>query len=232
MKERRGNAVDTLLWYTTQILPSRLTIVSRCCTHGHASLLRNLIAKDQKGWQQIVYSPYSANMAKGLYLQTVKAGHTEVLSILIENDMISSKKSTSQLGKLLKTASKKGHTQTLALLLDKAPLLASSEIELDAGSMMCGANIFCKCLFAACKFGHEEVAKLLLERHPEKNAAVNMVFRGSQNLAPTALHQACIGGSIAMVRFLLASGAQCLHNHGNVDPPLFLAVKHGHLGKC
>ena len=233
MKERRGNAVDVLLWYTYLIrLTCRLTIVSRCCIHGHSSFLRNLIAKDQQWWRQIVYSPYSANMAKALYLRTVQAGLTDVLSILIGNDMISSKKSTCQLGKLLKSASKNGHTQTLALLLDKAPLLASSEVDLNSGSMICGAKIFCKCLFGACKSGHEEVAKLLLERHPEKNAAVNVVFRGIQNLAPTALHQACIGGSIAMVRFLLASGAQCLqNNHGKIDPPLFFAVERGHLSK-
>jgi len=94
--------------------------------------------------------------------------------------------------------------------------------------------MFSDSLFAACKHGDVGVVKVLLDHHPEKDAAVNVVQEVYTN-APTAMHHACRGGSVDMVRFLLASGVQSWESQPFelkklVEPPLFVAIKYGHFG--
>ena len=130
---------------------------------------------------------------------------------------------------------KKRHAQTLSFLLANGPILTplpSKETEKE-GSLICGRALFVDCLFRACKKGYVDVVKVLLDHHPDKYAAVNVVAEFHKN-AITAMHHACRGGSVGMFRFLLASGAKSWKARpklqGLADPPLFLTIKHGHFG--
>jgi len=193
----------------------------RCCSHGHHILLLPLLAK----------LTCSASVQHELFLKTVAAGHVHILSIFLEKGMVSS---PSNLSILVKCASEKGQVQTLSLLLRNSALLAPNLQEnRRAGGFICGRRAFCDSFFVACKNGDVEVAKLLLEHCKNVRDAVNATD-GTDVFAPTAMHHACVGGSIDMVRFLISAGALSTTARrspfARADPPLFLAISHGHFG--
>jgi len=228
----KQDAAQALIWYDLHSFPQlhfhlhagNLLLVPRCCCHGHHILLRPLLA-NQKG-----EGPLS--LTHELFLKTVQSGHSHILSILIEQGMIASPLHFSD---LIKCASEKGDTLTLSLLLDKPPLSPARAQKPEV--FVFGKHAFCDAFFVACKNGDVDVVKIFLARHPKKDGAVN-VFGGTDPFAPTALHHACIGGSVDMIRLLLTAGARYLgrdspvpqHMYITADPPLFLAITHGHLG--
>ena len=144
--------------------------------------------------------------AHELFLKTVQFGHVPVLSILIEQGMAPK---PLNLNALVKCASENGQAQTLSLLLRNAALLSPfSPLEKRAEGFVCGKRTFCDSFFVACKNGDKEVVKLLIEHSDQKGRVVNVLDHRKDHYAPTALHHACVGGSVDMVRFLVAAGAR------------------------
>ena len=167
-----------------------------------------------------------------LFLKTVQAGHANILSILFEKGHFPPAIS---LCTLVHCAAEKGHAQTLSILLrNEARIRAAYEArgsrpELGVEDVnKLWKQVLLDSLFIACKNGDVVVAQVLLDLHPEKDAVVNLID-ATHNFAPTAMHHACIGGSAEMVRFLIAAGAH-YQDTLNTDPPLFLAINHGHFG--
>ena len=157
-----------------------------------------------------------------LFLIAVEAGHAHILSILFDHANL-------QIGSLyyvtlIKSAAEKGHTQILAILLPKVTHERRVAREV----------IFMDSLIAPCRNGHVEVVKMLLNWHPEPKI-INAIGR-KDPVMPTILHHACCGGSVEIVRLLKAAGAEHTTDGndsilpGKSDPPLVIAVRHGHLG--
>ena len=165
-----------------------------------------------------------------LFLKTVQAGHANILSILFEKGHFPP---AFNLGTLVHCAAEKGHAQTLSILLrNEASIRAADEARKSAAELgfedvnTLWKQVLLDSLFVVCKNGDVDAAQVLLDLHPEKDP-VNLIDP-THNFAPTAMHHACIGGSVAMVRYLIAAGA---HYQGTQkDPPLFLAINHGHFG--
>ena len=185
--------------------------------HGHHKLLAQL--KPWHAW------PQDSRQEGDLFLRTVQAGHANILAVLLQEGKYPS---ASNLGDLVTSAARKRHNEVLSTLLCyeakiRSSFLAKREFGFEDGTWEC---ILLDALFSACKNGDVNSAMMLLNHHPEKNA-VNMVD-ATYNSAPTAMHHACSGGSVEMVRLLIAAGAQ--YRILDTNPLLFLAITNGHFG--
>mgnify|MGYP001067431417 CR=1 FL=1 len=196
----------------------------RCCTQGHHILLTQVLKRPEH---------LTRGEVRELWRKTVQAGHVPIFLALIPT-----LKPRDRLpDALVKNAAVEGHADMLSKLFERNDSL-SQPSSLSTPPLGCSIRFWHESIQVAAFRGHAAAVRVLLEKNPDKKA-VNVAhfgevttfnsFANVDEKAPTALHRACLGGSIEVVRVLFAAGASKEFVDGAL-PPLLLAIKRGHLG--